>query len=127
MDEVKTLAFWMTWQMQRAGLPYGGGKGGIVVDPSKLSERELEGLTRGFIDRIAPIIGEKMDIPAPDMNTNAKIMGWMMDEFSKIKGQFEPGFVTGKPICLGGSLGRNAATGRGVMVAARRGYQSFGY
>lgn len=101
------------------GLPYGGGKGGIVVDPSKLSERELEGLTRGFIDRIAPIIGEKMDIPAPDMNTNAKIMGWMMDEFSKIKGQFEPGFVTGKPICLGGSLGRNAATGRGVMVAAR--------
>ena len=82
-------------------------------------------MTRGFIDRIAPIIGEKMDIPAPDMNTNAKIMGWMMDEFSKIKGQFEPGFVTGKPICLGGSLGRNAATGRGV--SCRRGYQSFGY
>ena len=127
MDEVKTLAFWMTCKCAVAGLPYGGGKGGIVVDPSKLSERELEGLTRGFIDRIAPIIGEKMDIPAPDMNTNAKIMGWMMDEFSKIKGQFEPGFVTGKPICLGGSLGRNAATGRGVMVSCRRGYQSFGY
>ena len=126
MDEVKTLAFWMTCKCAVAGLPYGGGKGGIVVDPSKLSERELEGLTRGFIDRIAPIIGEKMDIPAPDMNTNAKIMGWMMDEFSKIKGQFEPGFVTGKPICLGGSLGRNAATGRGVMVAAGEAIKALG-
>lgn len=118
MDEVKTLAFWMTCKCAVAGLPYGGGKGGIIVDPTKLSERELESLTRGFIDKIAPIIGEKMDIPAPDMNTNAKIMGWMMDEYSKLKGQSEPGFITGKPICLGGSLGRNAATGRGVMVAA---------
>lgn len=118
MDEVKTLAFWMTCKCAVAGLPYGGGKGGIIVDPTKLSERELESLTRGFIDKIAPIIGEKMDIPAPDMNTNAKIMGWMMDEYSKLKGQSEPGFITGKPICLGGSLGRNAATGRGIMVAA---------
>lgn len=118
MDEVKTLAFWMTCKCAVAGLPYGGGKGGVIVDPSKLSKRELEGLTRAYIDKIAPIIGEKLDIPAPDMNTNAQIMGWMMDEFSKLKGQYEPGFVTGKAICVGGSLGRTAATGRGVVVAA---------
>ena len=117
-DEVKTLAFWMTCKCAVAGLPYGGGKGGIIVDVTKLSENELERLTRGFIDRIAPVIGEKLDIPAPDMNTNAKVMGWMMDEFSKIKGQFEPGFITGKDLSLGGSLGRTAATGRGVVVAA---------
>lgn len=118
VDEVKTLAFWMTCKCAVAGLPYGGGKGGIKVDPSKLSKRELEALTRGYIDQIAPIIGEKLDIPAPDMNTNAQIMGWMMDEYSKITGQYEPGFITGKAICVGGSLGRTAATGRGVVVAA---------
>lgn len=118
LDEVKTLAFWMTCKCAVAGLPYGGGKGGIIVDPSTLSKRELEALTRGYIDKIAPIIGEKKDIPAPDMNTNAQIMGWMMDEYSKITGQFEPGFITGKAICVGGSLGRTAATGRGVVVAA---------
>lgn len=118
VDEVKTLAFWMTCKCAVAGLPYGGGKGGIIVDPAKLSKNELERLTRGFIDKIAPIIGEKMDIPAPDMNTNAQIMGWMMDEYSKLKGQYEPGFITGKAISVGGSLGRTAATGRGVVVAA---------
>lgn len=118
MDEVKTLAFWMTCKCAVAGLPYGGGKGGIIVDPSKLSKSELERLTRGYIDKIAPIIGEKRDIPAPDMNTNAQIMGWMMDEYSKLNGQYEPGFITGKAISLGGSLGRTAATGRGVVVAA---------
>lgn len=118
MDEVKTLAFWMTCKCAVAGLPYGGGKGGIIVDPTTLSEREKEALTRGYIDKIAPIIGEKLDIPAPDMNTNAQIMGWMMDEFSKLKGQYEPGFITGKDISVGGSLGRTAATGRGVVVAA---------
>lgn len=118
MDEVKTLAFWMTCKCAVAGLPYGGGKGGVIVDVNKLSERELEALTRGYIDRIASVIGEKKDIPAPDMNTNAKIMGWMMDEYSKLQGQFEPGFITGKDISLGGSLGRTAATGRGVVTAA---------
>ena len=118
MDEVKTLAFWMTCKCAAAGLPYGGGKGGIIVDPSKLSKAELERLTRGYIDKIAPIIGEKRDIPAPDMNTNAQIMGWMMDEYSKLAGQYEPGFITGKAISVGGSLGRTAATGRGVVVAA---------
>ena len=117
LDEVKTLAFWMTCKCAVAGLPYGGGKGGIIVDPAKLSKAELERLTRAYIDKINPIIGEKMDIPAPDMNTNAQIMGWMMDEFSKLRGQYEPGFITGKPLALGGSLGRTAATGRGVMVA----------
>lgn len=118
MDEVKTLAFWMTCKCAVAGLPYGGGKGGVIVDVTKLSERELEALTRGYIDKIAPVIGEKKDIPAPDMNTNAKIMGWMMDEYSKLQGQFEPGFITGKDLSLGGSLGRTAATGRGVVTAA---------
>lgn len=118
MDEVKTLAFWMTCKCAVAGLPYGGGKGGIIVDPAKLSKAELERLTRGYIDKIAPIIGEKRDIPAPDMNTNAQIMGWMMDEYSKLNGKYEPGFITGKAISVGGSLGRTAATGRGVVVAA---------
>ncbi len=118
LDEVKTLAFWMTTKCAVAGLPYGGAKGGIIVDPAKLSKRELEALTRGWIDQVAPIIGEKRDIPAPDMNTNAQIMGWMMDEYSKITGQYEPGFITGKAIAVGGSLGRTAATGRGVVVAA---------
>ncbi len=118
MDEVKTLAFWMSCKCAVAGLPYGGGKGGIIVDPSKLSKRELEALTRGFIDKIAPILGEKRDIPAPDVNTNAQIMGWMMDEYSKITGQFEGACITGKAICVGGSLGRTSATGRGVVVAA---------
>ena len=118
MDEIKTLAFWMTCKCAVAGLPYGGAKGGIIVNPAELSEGELERLTRTYVDKIAFIIGEKKDIPAPDVNTNAKIMGWMMDEFSKIAGQYEPAFITGKPICLGGSLGRNAATGYGVKVAA---------
>lgn len=117
MDEVKTLGFWMTTKCAIAGLPYGGGKGGIIVDPRELSENELQALTRGYIDKIAPIIGEKLDIPAPDVNTNGQVMAWMVDEFSKIKGQYEPGFVTGKPLSLGGSLGRESATGRGVMTA----------
>lgn len=117
MDEVKTLGFWMTTKCAIAGLPYGGGKGGVIVDPRKLSKGELERLTRGYIDKIAPVIGEKMDIPAPDVNTNAQIMAWMTDEFSIIKGQFEPGVITGKAVCMGGSLGRTSATGRGVITA----------
>ena len=95
----------------------GPGKGGVIVDPRKLSKGELERLTRGYIDKIAPVIGEKMDIPAPDVNTNAQIMAWMTDEFSIIKGQFEPGVITGKAVCMGGSLGRTSATGRGVITA----------
>ena len=117
MDEVKTLGFWMTCKCAVAGLPYGGSKGGITVDPAKLSQRELEALTRGFIDKIEPIIGEKKDIPAPDVNTNAQIMAWMVDEYSKLKGEYTPGFITGKAVCMGGSLGRTSATGRGVMTS----------
>ncbi len=118
LDEVKTLSFWMTCKCAVAGLPYGGGKGGIVCDPAEMSQGELERMTRGYIDRIAPCIGEKLDIPAPDMNTNGQVMAWMMDEFSKIKNQYEPGFITGKPLGMGGSEGRTAATGMGVVVAA---------
>ena len=118
MDEVKTLGFWMTTKCAIAGLPYGGGKGGIIVDPRKVSKGELERITRGYIDRIAPIIGEKKDIPAPDVNTNAQIMAWMLDEFSKINCQYTPGFITGKAVSMGGSLGRTSATGRGVVTAA---------
>ena len=116
MDEVKTLGFWMTTKCAIAGLPYGGGKGGIIVDPRKVSKGELERITRGYIDRIAPIIGEKKDIP--DVNTNAQIMAWMLDEFSKINCQYTPGFITGKAVSMGGSLGRTSATGRGVVTAA---------
>ena len=118
LDEVKTLSFWMTCKCAVAGLPYGGGKGGIICDPKKMSKGELERMTRGYIDRIAPCIGEKLDIPAPDMNTNGQVMAWMMDEYSKIKNQYEPGFITGKPIGMGGSEGRTAATGVGIVVAA---------
>lgn len=118
LDEVKTLSFWMTCKCAVAGLPYGGGKGGIICDPGKMSKGELERMTRGYIDRIAPCIGEKLDIPAPDVNTNGQVMAWMMDEYSKIKNQYEPGFITGKPLGMGGSEGRTAATGMGVVVAA---------
>lgn len=117
MDEVKTLGFWMTTKCAIAGLPYGGGKGGVIVDPRKVSKTELEKITRGYVDRIAPLLGEKKDIPAPDVNTNAQIMAWMLDEFSKINGQYTPGFITGKAVCMGGSLGRTSATGRGVITA----------
>lgn len=123
MDEVKTLSFWMTIKCAVLGLPYGGGKGGVTVDPAKLSRGELERLSRGYISRIAPIIGELVDIPAPDVNTNAQIMGWMVDEYSKVRQVTVPGIVTGKPIGLGGSLGRGAATGRGVMLCVREAFK----
>lgn len=119
LDEVKTLSFWMTCKCSVVGLPYGGGKGGITVDPSKLSEGELERLSRGYIQKIAAIIGEKIDVPAPDVNTNGKIMAWMVDEYEKIVGHGAPGVITGKPIAIGGSLGRTEATGRGVMLSVR--------
>ncbi len=123
MDEVKTLSFWMTCKCAVAGLPYGGGKGGIIVDPATLSERELQELSRNYIRAIAPIIGEYTDVPAPDVNTNAKIMGWMVDEYSKLRGCGVPGVITGKPISLGGSRGRAAATGYGVMVSVREAFK----
>lgn len=116
MSEVKALATWMTFKCAIAGIPYGGGKGGVVCDPSKLSKGELERLTRKFTTLIAPIIGPEQDIPAPDVGTTAEIMGWIMDTYSTLNGHLTPGVVTGKPVILGGSLGRTEATGRGVMM-----------
>lgn len=114
LDEIKTLSFWMTIKCGVIGIPFGGAKGGITLDPKKLSRMELERLSRTYIDRIANYIGPEIDILAPDVYTNAMIMGWMMDEYSKLHRQFTPAVVTGKPIPLGGSLGREDATGRGA-------------
>ncbi len=119
LDEVKALASWMTWKCAVVGIPYGGAKGGVCVDPTKLSKNELMRLTKRYAYAIAPIIGPEKDIPAPDMGTNAEIMGWFMDSYSAVVGTLSPGVVTGKPISLGGSLGRREATGRGVMVTTR--------
>lgn len=116
IDEVKALAAWMTFKCAVADIPYGGGKGGIEVDPSTLSLGELQRLTRRFTTMIAPIIGPERDIPAPDVGTNAEVMGWVMDTYSMLNGHSTPAVVTGKPLQLGGSLGRAEATGRGVML-----------
>ncbi len=118
LDEVKALAFWMTWKTAVMNLPYGGGKGGIKVDPKKLSKRELERLSRRYFSEIQIIIGPHNDIPAPDVNTNADIMAWYMDTYSMNVGYTALGVVTGKPVDLGGSRGREEATGRGVKVCA---------
>ncbi len=115
LDEVKALAMWMTWKCAVVGIPYGGGKGGVIVDPKKLSRRELEGLTRRFATEISLIIGPERDIPAPDVNTNAQTMAWIMDTYSMHVGYTVPAVVTGKPISLGGSEGRNEATARGTV------------
>ncbi len=115
LDEVKALAMWMTWKCAVVGIPYGGGKGGVVVDPKKLSRKELEGLSRRFFTEIEVLVGPERDIPAPDVNTNAQIMSWFMDTFSMHVGYTVPGVVTGKPISLGGSEGRNEATARGCV------------
>lgn len=115
LAEIKALAFWMTFKCAVIGVPFGGAKGGITVNPKELSLLELERLSRGFISRIADFIGPDTDIPAPDVYTNAMIMGWMMDEYSKISRSHTPAVITGKPIALGGSLGRNEATGRGAF------------
>ncbi|MDZ4786004.1 MAG: Glu/Leu/Phe/Val dehydrogenase [bacterium] len=113
LDEVKALSFWMTFKCAAAGLPYGGGKGGIIVNPKELSLAELERLSRSYIAAIADVIGPDQDIPAPDVYTNSMIMAWMVDEYSKIKRSWQPAMITGKPIALGGSLGRDDATARG--------------
>lgn len=119
MDEVKALSSWMTWKCAVAGIPYGGGKGGIRVDPTQLSQSELERLTRRYVYATYPIIGPEKDIPAPDMGTNAQIMGWFVDTYSILNGVYSPGVVTGKPVPIGGSIGRREATGRGVIFAVR--------
>lgn len=119
IDEVRGLSMWMTFKTSVLGLPYGGAKGGIVVDPFRLSERELEEVSRGYIRALAPILGPERDIPAPDVNTNPRIMGWMLDEWDRLRGYNVPGFITGKPLVLGGSAGRLEATGRGVVFCIR--------
>jgi glutamate dehydrogenase (NAD(P)+) len=115
LDEVKALAMWMTWKCAVVGIPYGGGKGGVIVDPKKLSLKELEGLTRRYATEISIIIGPEKDIPAPDVNTNAQTMAWIMDTYSMHVGYTVPGVITGKPIALGGSEGRTEATARGAV------------
>jgi glutamate dehydrogenase (NADP+) len=115
LDEVQSLAFWMTFKCAVLNLPYGGGKGGITVNPKGLSNLELERLTRGYIDAIADFIGPDVDILAPDVYTDAMIMGWMMDQYSIIRRQITPAVVTGKPLTMGGSIGRNGATGSGAF------------
>lgn len=119
MDEVKALAAAMTFKCAVVDIPYGGGKGGITVDASKLSKGELERLTRKYTTLLYPIVGPHIDIPAPDVNTNHEVMAWFMDTYSVLNGQLTLGVVTGKPIPLGGSLGRREATGRGVLIIAR--------
>jgi glutamate dehydrogenase (NADP+) len=119
LEEVKALAFWMSCKCAVLGLPYGGAKGGIAVDPKKLSMLEVERLSRGFIRRIADFIGPGTDIPGPDVNTNERIMGWMMDEYSQVARQRTPAVITGKPVALGGSRGRSGATGYGGYVCIR--------
>ena len=124
LDEVRALASLMTWKTSIVDIPFGGAKGGVTIDPTKLSMGELERLTRAFTSKIDLIIGPSEDIPAPDVNTNAQTMAWMMDEYSKAHG-YSPAVVTGKPIELGGSLGREEATGRGVCIALREAAKTY--
>jgi glutamate dehydrogenase (NAD(P)+) len=115
IDEVKALAMWMTWKCAVVGIPYGGGKGGVVVDPKKLSKKELEALSRRFFTEISVLVGPERDIPAPDVNTTPQVMAWFMDTYSMHQGYTVPAVVTGKPISIGGSEGRNEATARGCV------------
>ncbi|WP_054950913.1 Glu/Leu/Phe/Val family dehydrogenase [Numidum massiliense] len=116
-DEVVALSMWMTFKCSIVGVPYGGGKGGVICDPRKLSEGELERVSRGFMEAIASFVGPDKDIPAPDIYTNAQVMGWMMDTYSRIKQTYSPAVITGKPLSIGGSRGRSEATARGCVFA----------
>jgi glutamate dehydrogenase (NAD(P)+) len=126
LDEVTALAAWMTWKCAVAHIPFGGGKGGVVCDPTRMSRREVEALTRRYIAEIVDAIGPEKDIPAPDVNTNDQIMAWVMDTYSMHIGQTTTAVVTGKPIEMGGSLGRREATGRGVMIVTREAAKHLG-
>jgi len=119
LDEVTALAAWMTWKCAVAHIPFGGGKGGVICDPTKMSKREIEALTRRYVAEIIDAIGPEKDVPAPDVNTNEQIMAWVMDTYSMHVGHTTTSVVTGKPVELGGSLGRREATGRGIMIATR--------
>ena len=125
-DEVKALSIWMTIKCCVAGIPYGGGKGGITLDPRDYSEAELERISRAYAEAISPLIGEKIDIPAPDVNTNGKIMSWMVDAYENVVKKSAPGVFTGKPVEFGGSLARTEATGYGVNFAAVQALEKLG-
>ncbi|GAA3325121.1 hypothetical protein GCM10020331_055700 [Ectobacillus funiculus] len=118
-EEVKALSMWMSIKCGITGLPYGGGKGGIQCDPREMSLRELERLSRGYVRAVSQIVGPTKDIPAPDVFTNSQIMAWMMDEYSRIREFDSPGFITGKPLVLGGSVGRESSTAKGVIIAMK--------
>ena len=123
IDDVRALAAWMTWKCALVNIPLGGGKGGVICNPKEMSNRELERLSRGYIDSIWEIIGPERDIPAPDVYTDSQIMAWMMDQYSKLRGYYIPGVITGKPLSVGGSLGRGDATARGgvyVIIEAAK-------
>ena len=126
IDTVRALATWMTWKCAVADIPLGGGKGGIVVDPSTLSVTEKERLCRGWVDQMWKNIGPRTDVPAPDVGTTPQMMGWMMDEYSKLRGEYTPGVITGKPLGGGGSLGRTEATGFGVIYTVREALKHLG-
>jgi glutamate dehydrogenase (NAD(P)+) len=126
LDEVTALAAWMTWKCAVAHVPFGGGKGGIIVDPNRLSRRELEALTRRYVAEIIDAIGPEKDVPAPDVNTNDQIMAWVMDTYSMHVGHTATAVVTGKPVEMGGSLGRREATGRGVTIVTREAAKHLG-
>jgi glutamate dehydrogenase len=126
VDTVRALSMWMTWKCSVVDIPLGGGKGGVICDPHQLSERELEGLCRGWVRQISPNVGNILDIPAPDVYTTGQFMVWMLDEFEKLHNGKYPGFITGKPVELGGSLGRVEATGYGVVYVMREALREMG-
>jgi len=126
IDTVRALAMWMTWKCAVADIPLGGGKGGVILDPATLSGSEKERLVRGYIDQIWRNIGPRQDVPAPDVGTTPQMMGWMMDEYSKLAGSYTPGVITGKPLGSGGSLGRTEATGYGVIYTVREAMMHLG-
>lgn len=126
LDTVRALAMWMTWKCAVADIPLGGGKGGVIVDPSQLSVGEKERLCREWIDAIWKNLGPRNDVPAPDVGTTPQMMGWMMDEYSKLRGEYVPGVITGKPVGGGGSLGRTSATGFGVVITIREAMKRMG-
>jgi glutamate dehydrogenase (NAD(P)+) len=126
LDEVTALAAWMTWKCAVAHIPFGGGKGGVICDPTRMSRRELEALTRRYVAEIIDAIGPEKDVPAPDVNTNDQVMAWVMDTYSMHVGHTSTAVVTGKPVEMGGSLGRREATGRGVMIVTREAAKHLG-
>src|SRR5262249_5798544 len=126
LDTVRALAAWMTWKTAVVDLPLGGGKGGVIVDPRKLSKRELERVSRGYIDAVGGILGPDRDVPAPDVYPDPQVMAWMLDEFERLQGEHAPGMITGKPVSLGGSAGRGDATARGGVFVAREAAKRYG-